>query len=249
PWQHMADTYAWVVEQEFVQVDRKNRTTEQWIFEQKVRFPDTQERRDIEERVRRRMWEEAVNNFDVEAEKWMRHEEELRRMAVERERQKAKALQEELRRYEARIRERRRGEEEIRYRAQHAAAIREREHQERVKGIVEGWERYEKQWASLTASSEPLGFTDIPWPLRTAPKTPEDITPTGVSAFLLSPLHSQNLSRKERIRAAQLRFHPDRALPRLMRRVKEEDKELVSDAVGIVARYLNDMMAREKRVS
>jgi len=124
PWQHMANTYAWVVEQEFVQVDRRNRTTEQWIFEQKIRFPDPQERRDIEERVRRRMWEEAMNDYEVEAEKWMRHEEELRHMAVEREKQKVEAL-EELRRYEARMREKRnagkrRGVWEDRYGAQQA---------------------------------------------------------------------------------------------------------------------------------
>ena len=119
-------------------------------------------------------------------------------MAAERERQKAKALEEELRRYEARMREKRetekqqrRGVSEDRYRAQQAA--REREHRGRVraeKSILDGWEKYERQWASLSTSSEPLGFSDIPWPVpqaQTALTKPEDITPAGISAFLLSP--------------------------------------------------------------
>ncbi|KIK67339.1 hypothetical protein GYMLUDRAFT_37437 [Collybiopsis luxurians FD-317 M1] len=250
PWQHMANTYAWVMEQEFVKVGQKDGTTEQWIFERKIHPPDTQERRDMEERARRRMWEEAT----IEAEKWMRHEEDLRRIAAERERQKAKAFQDELRRYEARMREKReaekqwrRGVSEDRYRAQQAA--REREYRGRVRAersVSDGWDKYEKEWASLSASSEMLGFSDIPWPVtQTRLTKPEDITPTAISTFLLSPLHSQNQSRKERIRNAQLRWHPDR-FQRVMRRVKEEDKQLVTDGVGIVARCLNDMMAREK---
>jgi len=254
----MADTYAWVVEQEFVKVDRKNRTTEQWIFEQKIRFPaDTQERRDIEERVRRRMWEEAMNNYEIEAEKWMRHEEELRRMAAEREREEKKArnLQEELRRFEARMRstrqehtEKHREVPENRYRAQQAA--REREDRERARderGFIEGWTSYETRWASLAASSEPLSFSDIPWPVQlpSGPTKPEDITAKEVAKFLLSPLHSQNQSRKDRIRNGQLRWHPDR-FQRVLKRVKEEDKHMVADGVGIISRCLNDMMAREK---
>ncbi|KAJ3748820.1 hypothetical protein DFH05DRAFT_1390260 [Lentinula detonsa] len=273
PWQHMVNTYAWVAEQEFVRSDRKDRTTEQWIFEQKTRFPDigTQERQNIEERVRRRMWEEAMNGYEIEAERWMRHEEEMRRRRVaaerERERQRARAklessLQEELRRFEfeAHMREKEKHERdrdaekrrEDRYRAQHAA--REREYRERVRvererSIVDVWEKYEKQWASLSATSaasEPLEFSDIPWPIQHTVAKPEDITPTGISNFLLSALHSQNQSRKERIRNAQLRWHPDR-FQRVLKRVREEDKGIVEDGVGVVARCLNDLMAKEKR--
>lgn len=250
----MADTYAWVLEQEFVKVDRKKRTTEQWIFEQKPRFPtNIQERREIEERVRQRMWEEAMNNYEIEAEKWMRREEEFRREAAERERlKKARDLQEELRRFDARMRgaEKHRGVPEDRYRAHQAA--REREDRERIRAeraLVDAWQKYETQWASLAASSEPLHFTDIPWPvhLPSGPTKPDDITAKEISRFLLSPLHSQNQSRKDRIRNGQLRWHPDR-FQRVMRRVREEDKGMVVDGVGIVARCLNDMMAREKSV-
>ncbi|KAJ3758194.1 hypothetical protein EV360DRAFT_94798 [Lentinula raphanica] len=271
--QHMAHTYAWVIEQEFVQRDRKDRTTEQWIFEQNVRFPDigTQERQNMEERVRRRMWEEAMNEYEVEAERWMRHEEELRQRRVaaeaerERERQRAQAkmgstLHEEFRRFEfeARLREKRERDREAekrrenRYRAKQAA--REREDRERIRvereaSIVTGWEKYEKQWSSLSASlgsSEPLNFEDIPWPVSHTVSKPEDLTPTEITTFLLSGLHSQNLSRKERIRSAQLRWHPDR-FQRVLKRVKEEEKNAVADGVGIVARCLNDLMAKEKR--
>jgi len=250
----MADTYAWVLEQEFVKVDRKKRTTEQWIFEQKPRFPaNIQERREIEERVRQRMWEEAMNNYEIEAEKWMRREEEFRREAAERERlKKARDLQEEVRRFEARMRgaEKHRGVPDDRYRAHQAA--REREDRERIRAertLVDAWQKYETQWASLAASSEPLRFTDIPWPvhLPSGPNKPEDITTKEITRFLLSTSHSQNQSRKDRIRNGQLRWHPDR-FQRVMRRVNEEDKGMVVDGVGIVARCLNDMMAREKSV-
>ncbi|KAJ4467970.1 hypothetical protein C8J55DRAFT_525315 [Lentinula edodes] len=179
PWQHMANTYAWVVEQEFVQVDRKNRTTEQWIFEQKIRSPDvgTQERQNIEERVRRRMWEEAMNEYEIEEDELRRFEFEARSMRDKQERNRDAEKH-----------------REDRYRAQQAAREREREHRERVraereKSIVNVWEKYEKQWVSLTStSSEPIRFSDIPWPVQHTVTRPEDLTPTGISAFLLSAL-------------------------------------------------------------
>jgi len=73
-----------------------------------------------------------------------------------------------------------------------------------------------------------------------------DVTPEAIVLFLFSPFHSEGQSRKERIRSAQLRWHPDR-FRRLMDKVTEKDKSEVEEGVGIVARCLNDLMAREKR--
>ncbi|KAF9263259.1 hypothetical protein L218DRAFT_337927 [Marasmius fiardii PR-910] len=249
PWQHMADTYAWVVEQEFVKLEINGRNTEQWIREQQKRFPEGPAREEIGERVRRRMWEDMMYRYEVEAERWMRHEEEMRRAAAERERRKEKLIREELRRMEERIRQQKetaeRGRREEARRKRHE----EQRYQERPrndKTLMDSWRRYEDQWRTMSSSSERLTFVNIPWPLASRPRSPEQITISAIAEFLLSPAHSHNLTRKDRIRNAQLRWHPDR-FQRMMSRVNEGDKALVAEGVGIVARSLNELMSREKQ--
>ncbi|ESK97031.1 hypothetical protein Moror_6388 [Moniliophthora roreri MCA 2997] len=249
PWQHMADTYAWVVEQEYVKLDKHGRNTEQWIREQQIRFPEGRARHEFGERVRRRMWEDTMYRYEAEAERWMRQEEEMRRIAAERERRRAKAMQEEVRRVEEQIRQqrdaerRKRTEEYHYYRRPTQRRVYERSRSD--KSLSDSWKRYEDRWATLAASSEPLTFTNIPWPLASPPTSPEQITLSAVSEFLLSPLHSQSLTRKDRIRNAQLRWHPDR-FQRMMHRVPSIEKAIVTEGVGAVARSLNELMSREK---
>ncbi|KAK7472794.1 hypothetical protein VKT23_000902 [Stygiomarasmius scandens] len=211
----VADTYAWVIEQEFVKVDKSSRNTEQWIFEQRVRFPDGQAR--WQDRVRRRMWEDMIQRFELEAE---RQEEERKRQ---------KALNE-LGRREAR-------EEFQRIQA----GLREQKRLKAERAIIDAWKRYEQTWSSLASS---LAFSDIPWPVVVRPTRPEDITLRNVSAFLLSPLHSPTQTAKERIKSAQLRWHPDR-FQRILAKVRPSDKAAVEEAAGLVSRYLNDLMRQQ----
>ncbi|THV02334.1 hypothetical protein K435DRAFT_349997 [Dendrothele bispora CBS 962.96] len=241
---HMTDTYAWVIEQEFVKIDKSSRNTEQWIYEQRIRFPEGPVRRDIEERVRRRMWEDMVKQYEFEAEKWMRREEEQRRAAEERQRQKAKLAHEEMKRREAQFRQReaeKRKAEEERQRIQ--VGLREQKRLKAEKAIIDAWKRYEHAWSTLVTSSGPFAFSDIPWPVVSPPTKPEDITAVNLSAFLLSPSHSPTQTAKERIKSAQLRWHPDR-FQRILAKVKESDKADVEEAAGLVSRYLNDLMRR-----
>ena len=248
PWHHMAQTYEWVVEQEYMTVDKRGRKTEQWILEQQIFLTRSDQRPTQSPTAQRKMWEEVAYAYEIEAERWMRHEEETRRRAAEREREKRRIVQEEVRKIEARIRYKqemeRRKAAEVKARAY--AELKERERRSRLrveKATIEAWNDYEARWSTLSTSSEALTFRSIPWPIISPPAKAEDITPGGIEQFLFSPLHSQGQTRKDRIRSAQLRWHPDR-FRRLMGRVTDEDKNEVEEAVGLVARSLNDLMTR-----
>jgi hypothetical protein len=125
------------------------------------------------------------------------------------------------------------------------------------------WARYEAGWAALMScpaapasgtttpkhesdglaqqASGSLRFSSIPWPMNPPPSTPTDITAALVSAFVLSSAHSAELSRRERVRAALLRWHPDR-FGRFLERVEQAERADVEGAVGIVARCLNELL-------
>lgn len=90
-------------------------------------------------------------------------------------------------------------------------------------------------------------------PLRTGV---EELTAEAISSFLLPP-HvdvmkpemddamknlTQKKERKDRLREAFLRFHPDKFEGRFMRRVNENEKERVREAIGQVSRVLNLLM-------
>ncbi|KAF5380558.1 hypothetical protein D9615_004488 [Tricholomella constricta] len=250
PWQHMAHTYTWVVEHEYITLDKRDRKTEQWILEQQMLLAaEGGERRPVRgPGAQQKIWEEMVYSYEIEAERWMRHEEEARRQAAERDR-KARLVEEEIRRIEAKVRYKR--EAECRKIAEEKQRtyeeFKERERRNRLKAeklTVDAWREHEERWASLATSSEPLAFSDIPWPVALQPASAGDMKPAAIMQFLLSHLHSENQTRKERIRSAQLRWHPDR-FQRVLGRVKDKDKAQVEEGVGIVARCLNDMMAQE----
>lgn len=133
-------------------------------------------------------------------------------------------------------------------------------------------EEYRARWRALgigaggateiSIESE-LTFDDIPWPIANAHRskashsrtmtpriTVDELTKEAVATFLL-PVHDQGgveeverrtKERRERLREAILRFHPDKFEGRFMRRVKETDQERVREAIGQVSRVLNSLM-------
>ncbi|KAJ1301987.1 hypothetical protein OPQ81_000822 [Rhizoctonia solani] len=111
---------------------------------------------------------------------------------------------------------------------------------------LDAWNAYELRWSALSVASpnQPIGFRDIPWPLLRIPTGPESITPQAVGAFILSPLHSQDKSRKERLRNAMLRWHSDKFEGRWMSRIEEDERPKVKEAVGAVARSLTELMTK-----
>lgn len=129
---------------------------------------------------------------------------------------------------------------------------------------------YEVRWKELLAGLEietELRFPDIPWPVlvvdigptldtkgkRAARLEVEDLTVDAVSAFLLPggrPADSSSKDkdaikkeRRDKLRETMLRFHPDKFEGRVMRHVREKDKELVREAVGRITRAINDLLA------
>ncbi|KAF8630648.1 hypothetical protein AX15_002798 [Amanita polypyramis BW_CC] len=246
PWDQMAHAYAWVDDYDCGRRDNQNRKTEQWVLEQRVYFNHGHQQPIGAKAQRQKAWDEVVYTYELKSDEWKRREAEIRHRVVQREVARVRIVQEELRRTEERIRQKREAERQriVEERAKIFQEKRERVKRERVKlekVVTDAWTSYETQWAAMQASSDPLTFSSIPWPLLSVPDTPESMAPADIASFLLSPLHSQSRTSRERIRSAQLRWHPDR-FRRFMGRVDEADKAAVEEGVGVVARCLNDLM-------
>lgn len=54
-----------------------------------------------------------------------------------------------------------------------------------------------------------LTFYDIPWPVAMPARTFDELQPAAIERFLLSPYHSMTKTRKMRLRAALMQWHPD----------------------------------------
>ena len=174
--------------------------------------------------------------------------EEARRLAEAR---RAAAVAEEARRRRHAEQQR---QEQLK-RLQHRAL---REGRRRAREIASAWSSYEARWVQMSQSRRqlappPLTFERIPWPVAAADlplemldrrALEELLRPEAIREFLLSPAHSPDVSSKDRIRAALRRWHPDK-FARVLGQVKDSDKDLVTDGMGIVVRCLNDMLEKE----
>ncbi|KAL1757577.1 hypothetical protein FB107DRAFT_289148 [Schizophyllum commune] len=194
------------------------------------------------------LWDELARTYEIDAERWMREQEAARADARARERERV--LKEQMHRVEARIRGRREAERAQASEERARRYAEERLGRERARSTVRAeaaWRAYEAGWeriGNLKSSGEAIGFASVPWPTERPPARAADVTPERVAAFLLSDAHSKDVPRKERIRRAQLRWHPDR-FQRLVLRVVSADRQEVEEAAGVVARCLNDLMAAE----
>ncbi|KAI0051210.1 hypothetical protein FA95DRAFT_1485917 [Auriscalpium vulgare] len=253
PWNHKATTYAWLVEQELAAMSKKTEETRRWVVQQQIHFgllrPERPtagagERRDS----RKRRWDgrDAGAEQDAEAARCaeqlrdaqrhaQRHEDRNRLLQEEFERMEAK-WRERNERVHKRVRDERRWIEEQRGRAEKTERLR----------VAEAWNAYERRWAATMNSTGLLSFKTIPWPVATPPRDAGAITPDAIAKFILSPAHSAGVQRKDRIKTALRRWHPDR-FGRLLGRVDVRERIAVERGVGIVARCLNELMARENR--
>lgn len=252
PYARMPHTYAWVLEQQIAEMLKENEETVRWVHEQ-------QSRDVAREQIAFRLLASGRRAFPT-FEQLLLHRPDVRARWTESERRwkrwehEAEAtFQDELRRLQEHRRqterhraayERRKRVEEERERIR-----REREREtlksQRREAEREAGRRYEARWAELLSSEETLGFRDIPWPMFSQPKSLEEITPSKVAMFVLSPLHPGE-SRRDKIRNALKRWHPDR-FGRLAARVEEAERETVEEGVGIVARCLNDLLERQSQ--
>ena len=258
-WKRTSQSLPWDRENTFKPVPAHKQSIEEWVTEQ-IHLTDRSnyERRARpmgKEELRQRMWDELVYEYEAEAQKWMNHEAEMRRRAQEREREEARRriVKEDIIRIQARVRERRDSEREAIAEERRRSVEREREKARRdqvraERAMLEAWNAYESRWATISASSEPLGFRDIPWPVLVAPGGVADLTPANITDFLLHPAHSSHHhSRRERIRTALLRWHPDR-FRRILSRVVDTETDMVEGGVGVIVRCLNELLAKEGKV-
>ncbi|KAI0937840.1 hypothetical protein AcW1_003891 [Taiwanofungus camphoratus] len=132
---------------------------------------------------------------------------------------------------------------------------------------AEARKHYDMMWKDILGASDgreqDLRFTDIPWPVMLPDieagskwhkgghaMSIEDLTLQAISAFLLpadcddveSGAEAAKKERKEKLRETMLRFHPDKFEGRVLKRVRESDRESVKEAVGIVVRAIGELM-------
>lgn len=237
------------------------RKAQQTRFESKQAEAELREREaDAREKERR----------EVERREKMRREREnaviRERERKEKERQEAKLWEELLKAKE----QRRLAEEKSRARRKEEARLRAQTATFASAPVVFTYEHsfkfYEMRWNHLhhlatgKADDKPLDtncptslrFSDVPWPVirrvRTVagqgtislPITLSYITPRAIRDFLLSPMHSSDLSQKQRLRAAHLLWHPDKFDTKVIGRVAPADVEMVREGCMRVVRVLND---------
>ncbi|EPT04448.1 hypothetical protein FOMPIDRAFT_1021746 [Fomitopsis schrenkii] len=263
PWAHVAQTYAWVLDQSFAEMARKNEETVCWIMEQQRRdvlraVDATREAMAYARHVAAGAHAQASASASASARgagggyrleeiwrtpmdaKWRRDaeetvQEELRRLRQARQNTERCRDAYEKRKTEEMEMERRRTE----------ALQKSRERRKQAEHQL--FASYESRWASIASAStpmkKPLTFRSMPWPVFVQPQTLEDITPARVASFVLSPSHSEGQSKKDRVKAALRRWHPDR-FGRWLAMVEESDRRSVEEGAGIVVRCLNSLLER-----
>lgn len=94
-----------------------------------------------------------------------------------------------------------------------------------------------------------LGFADIPWPIFHGKLLDiEDLSSEAISSFLFPVTFededsaSKASKKKEKLRETMLKFHPDKFEGRIMKRVREEEREKVREGVSAVVRATSALM-------
>ncbi|KAF8755652.1 hypothetical protein RHS01_05267 [Rhizoctonia solani] len=90
-----------------------------------------------------------------------------------------------------------------------------------------------------------LTFYDIPWPVSMPARSFEELQSSAIEKFLLSPCHSPTKTRKMRLRAALMQWHPDKFAQRFVDRIEESHRTAILTAVNSVARTITELMTKE----
>ncbi|KAI0056241.1 hypothetical protein BV25DRAFT_1832470 [Artomyces pyxidatus] len=154
----------------------------------------------------------------------------------ERERQEREKEELERARKEKERLQRERQEQERQEKVRSENARRQREAQ----AMADAFAKYEAEWNAMHGRQ--LTFGTIPWPVQVPSmvRNVSDLTERGIKEFLLSEHHSKNVSAKQRIREALLRWHPDRLVTTLAM-VVERDRVNVEKGANIVTGILNGL--------
>lgn len=116
--------------------------------------------------------------------------------------------------------------------------------------LTKRWTAHETNWTSLLASNSSITFTSIPWPLDPVPSSLVELQArsTAIPGFLLEPLsvRGTKITKRDRIRASLLRWHPDKISALLTRIVSEQEKQEVREAFAIVFVAIRALQDAEK---
>ncbi|KAG1778141.1 hypothetical protein EV702DRAFT_1097223 [Suillus placidus] len=213
-----------------------------------------EELRRLEEQ-RQRQEEEKRRQEEVRRrqEEFRRRAEEQARLREQRERE-LQAKREAFRKAKEEADRRAREQEEQRLREQ--AQRKERQRQEELRrnkaqaDVVAFFQLYDAKWQELKLSKTltSVMLCEMPWPLfQQGCTSPDDISRRSMELFIFHPLRPgmEIKSRKDRLKAEILRFHPDKFNSHIVRKLRECDREKAIEIAGALARMLTDMMAEE----
>ena len=110
--------------------------------------------------------------------------------------------------------------------------------------VLRAWDRYNRAWDALKDYSQ-ITFRAMPWPVMKPPNSTDELTTNAIGALVLSPHHLQDKSRRDRLKAELLRWHPDRFENKWLAKADVGEKEAIRRGAGQVVRGLNELMARE----
>lgn len=113
--------------------------------------------------------------------------------------------------------------------------------------------QYGLQWDKLQNSAKGtrfLSFSDIPWPTKSTPSNPPDVTKEAVKSFLASlGLMSNSKECVQWIRKEFFRWHPDKFSTSILPMVYEDQVEQVEQGVNNVSGILADLMQEARSSS
>ncbi|KAG9311581.1 hypothetical protein JVU11DRAFT_7790 [Chiua virens] len=111
------------------------------------------------------------------------------------------------------------------------------------------WEASETRWRTIQSSPAPITFVDFPWPLaeHVSSRDLNSLTRRAISNFLFESLavRGNATTKRERIRSALLRWHPDK-ISVLLSRVVSDDLELVREGIHVVFGILKSLQVAER---
>lgn len=109
--------------------------------------------------------------------------------------------------------------------------------------VLRLYEEHERQWLRIP-TLDMLSWATFAWPMLKKPSSPEELTTTAISAYVLNPYAPGDKSEKDRIKEHIRRWHPDRFETKLLPRVRSDDREKVKEGAGQVVRSLNELLTR-----
>ncbi|OBZ78431.1 hypothetical protein A0H81_02395 [Grifola frondosa] len=120
--------------------------------------------------------------------------------------------------------------------------------QDEERRLMAQWDAYEERWRVSLVSTTPVAFKNLPWPLTAPPTSVDELTHDAIAEFLLAPLRvrKNTITKRERIRASLLRWHPDKTSWMFVRLVPD-DFDVVREGIHAVFRCLKTLQDLERQ--